>query len=134
MRAGRWWIGPGLPDLAADAANRPFDAPDKMRDPAAAWLTAQRRPVRGRHPALREWRRRAFPERTLDRAKAQLHIGSRKAYFKKNATAWNWFDWSAEWPKDAPFPKPTPGELPDLTEMIVSSRHFGAVRSSQCET
>ena len=45
-------------------------------------------------------------------------MGSRKAYFKKDRTAWYWFDWDVPFPKDAPFTKPTPGEMPDITDMI----------------
>jgi hypothetical protein len=111
------WTGPV--ELSADDTLRRPEAALRMRERAAAWLTAEL--VAGPRKASELYAAAAeagIPERTLERAKAELHIGSRKAYFKKNATAWYWFDWSAEWPKDAPFPKPTPGELPDLTDMI----------------
>lgn len=58
-----------------------------------------------------------IPERTLDRAKAELRIGSRKAHFK-DRSVWYWYDSSSDWPKDAPFKKPRPGEMPDIMDMM----------------
>lgn len=111
------WIGPV--ELSADAANRPADAPVRMRDRVGAWLTAQLangpRKVTEIYAAAAE---AGIPERTLDRAKSELRVGSRRAYFEKNRAAWYWFDWDAPWPKDAPFKKPTPGELPDIGDFI----------------
>jgi hypothetical protein len=111
------WTGPV--DLTADAANRSPEASLRVRDRAVAWLTAQL--ANGPRKASELYAAAAeagIPERTLERAKAELHVGSRKAYFDKNRTAWYWFDWSAPWPKDAPFKKPTPGELPDIHDYI----------------
>jgi hypothetical protein len=111
------WTGPV--ELSADAANKPTDAPVRMRDRAAAWLTAQLatgpRKVTELYAAAAE---AGIPERTLDRAKADLHVGSRRAYFGKNRAAWYWFDWDVPFPKDAPFEKPRPGEMPDIMDMI----------------
>jgi hypothetical protein len=111
------WTGPV--DLSADALNRPAAAPVRIRDRAAAWLTAQLangpRKASDLYAAAAE---AGIPDRTLERAKADLHVGSRKAYFKKNRAAWFWFDWDAPWPKDAPFKKPIPGEIPDIMEMM----------------
>jgi len=111
------WTGPV--ELSADAVNRPAEAPLKMRDRAAAWLAAQLangpRKASDLYAAAAE---SGIPDRTLERAKAVLRLGSRKALFDKSRTAWYWFDWDAPWPKDAPFKKPTPGELPDILDMI----------------
>jgi hypothetical protein len=112
------WTGPV--QLSADAANKPAEASLRMRDRAAAWLTVQL--ASGPRKATELYAAAAeagIPERTLDRAKAELHVGSRKAtLFKEKRSAWYWFDWDAPWPKDAPFPKPTPGEMPDIMDMM----------------
>jgi hypothetical protein len=108
-----------LVDLDADAVNRRADAPARLRDRAAAWLTAEL--AKGPRKASELYVAAAeagIPERTLNRAKAELHVGSRKAYLKKDRAAWYWFDWDAPWPKDAPFKKPRPGELPDIMDMM----------------
>ena len=110
----------GLVDLSADAVNKPSEAPIRMRDRAAAWLAGQL--AQGPRKATELYAAAAeagIPDRTLERAKADLHVGSRKStHFKEKRTAWYWFDWDAPWPNDAPFPKPTPGELPDIFDTI----------------
>jgi hypothetical protein len=111
------WTGPVA--LEADTVNKPPEAPVRVRDRAAAWLTAQL--AKGPRKASDIYAAAAkagIPERTLERAKADLHVGSRKAYLGKDRTAWYWFDWDVPFPKDAPFEKPTPGELPDLRDTI----------------
>ncbi len=111
------WTGPM--ELTADALNRPADAPVKMRDRAAAWLTAQLaggpRKVTELYAAAAE---AGIPDRTLERAKAVLRVGARRAYFKDHGSAWYWFDWDVPFPKDAPFKKPRPGEMPDIMDMM----------------
>lgn len=105
------WTGPV--DLSADAVSH-STVPVRARDRAAAWLSAQLAAGPRRASELYAAAAEAgIPERTLDRAKSELHIGSRKAHFK-DRSVWYWFDASSDWPKDAPFPKPQPGELPPL--------------------
>jgi hypothetical protein len=109
----------GLVELDADAVNRPADAPARMRDRAAAWLTAEL--AKGPRKASELYAAAAeagIPERTLNRAKAELHVGSQKAYLKKHCSAWYWFDWGVPFPKGTPFKKPAPGEMPDIMDMI----------------
>ena len=106
------WTGPV--DLTADAMNRPTEAPLRMRDQAAAWLTAQLaagpRRVSDLYAAAAE---AGIPERTLDRAKAELRIGSQKAR-SNDRSVWYWYDLASDWPADAPFKKPRPGDLLSL--------------------
>ena len=112
------WTGPV--ELSADAVNKPAEASLRMRDRAGAWLTVQL--ASGPRKATELYAAAAeagIPERTLDRAKAELHVGSRKAtLLKEKRSAWYWFDWDAPWPTDAPFPKPRPGEMPDIMDMM----------------
>jgi hypothetical protein len=109
------WVGPA--GLSADAVSRTPEAQLRMRDRAAAWLTAQL--ANGPRKASEIYTAAAeagIPDRTLERAKSDLRLGSRRVYFKQNRTAWYWFDWDATWPKEAPFKKPDPHERPDLFE------------------
>ena len=106
------WTGPA--DLSAEAVNRPPNAPLRMGDQAGAWLFAQLAAGPRRAADLYAAAAAAgIPERTLDRAKAQLRIGSRKAHLK-DRSVWYWFDSGSDWPRDSPFAKPRPGELPEL--------------------
>jgi hypothetical protein len=105
------WTGPV--DLSADAVSRSA-APLRMCDQAAAWLSAQLAAGPRRASELYAAAAEAgIPERTLDRAKSQLRIGSRKAHLK-DRSVWYWYDSGSDWPKNAPFKKPEPGELPPL--------------------
>lgn len=52
-----------------------------------------------------------IPDRTLERAKAELGVGSQQVK-GKHGNEWWWFDPAAPWPKKAPFKKPF--ELPLL--------------------
>jgi hypothetical protein len=54
-----------------------------------------------------------IPERTLRRAKDAARIGSKKHYVK-DRPEWYWYDPQCEWPKSAPFKRPTPGLDLDL--------------------
>jgi hypothetical protein len=97
----------GSAELSADALNQSPAAPLRICHQAAAWLSAQL--AAGPRKASELYAAAAtagIPERTLERAKAELRIGSRKAH-----SVWYWFDSGSDWPKDAPFPKPRPGEL-----------------------
>jgi hypothetical protein len=54
-----------------------------------------------------------IPERTLERTKAELRVGSHRTWdHARNRGKWYWYDPDAPWPKAAPFKKPT--ELPPL--------------------
>jgi hypothetical protein len=46
-----------------------------------------------------------IPDRTLNRAKAELGAGSHRAK-GKDRTEWYWYDPAAPWPANAPFRKP----------------------------
>ena len=59
-----------------------------------------------------------IPERTLDRAKRELPAESHRTYDKAEMRGeWYWYDPAAPWPKDAPFKKPNPNELPPLESL-----------------
>jgi hypothetical protein len=112
------WNGPV--DLSADAVNKPADAPVRARDRAAAWLRAQLaggpRKVTDLYSAAAE---AGIPDRTLERAKADLRVAAWKAYFfEDRRSAWYWFDWDVPFPPDAPFKKPMPGAKPDIMDML----------------
>jgi putative DNA primase/helicase len=107
----------GRAELSADTMNR-SPAPLLMCDQAAVWLSAQL--AAGPRTATELYAAAAaacIPERTLERAKSQLRIGSRKVRLK-DRSVWYWFDWGAEWPKNAPFKKPDPFELPSIEDFI----------------
>jgi hypothetical protein len=110
------WTGPVV--LPADELGRPPEGRLHVRDQASAWLLAEL--AQGPRPAseiLAAAAAAGIPDRTLRRAKDQLRIGSRKAH-SKDRSGWYWFDWDAKWPKDAPFKRPVPGELPPLEDYL----------------
>ena len=47
------------------------------------------------------------------RAKKDLGAKSHK-WFRQDTAEWYWFDQSVPWPKDAPFAKPTPFDMPEF--------------------
>ena len=106
------WTGPAT--LSADALGLRPELPLRARDRATDWLCA----------ALAAGPRRAadlyaaaadagIPERTLERAKAELGAHSHRVARKGGQEQeWYWYDPSTPWPKDAPFNKPF--ELPPL--------------------
>lgn len=51
--------------------------------------------------------------RTLNRAKVELRVKSLQAHFR-NHSAWYWYDQTASWPANAPFPQPYEHRLPEL--------------------
>jgi hypothetical protein len=110
------WTGPI--DLSADALGESGPAPLRARDQAALWLQVEL--ANGPRSAL-EIRAAAaeagIPDRTLDRAKQELRVSSRKVHLKDRA-AWYWYDPCAPWPADAPFPQPKPGELGPITDYL----------------
>jgi hypothetical protein len=109
----------GAVELSADAANRRPEAPVRMRDRASTWLAAELANGPRRATAiLAAAAEVGIPERTLERAKSELRIGSRKVYGKDERAEWYWYDPASVWPNDAPFKKPRPGELPPIVDYI----------------
>jgi hypothetical protein len=107
----------GTAELSADVLAR-SPAPLRMRDRAAEWLQAQL--ANGPRRATELFAAAAeagIPDVTLNRAKAQVGVKSQRAYAKDRAE-WYWYDPGAPWPKDAPFQRPRPGELPPLEDFI----------------
>ncbi len=107
------WTGPV--DLTADGLCRREPAVGlKARDRAIDWL--RRELAGGPRKAADLYAAAAeagIPERTLERAKAALHVRSHRTWDHKTSRGeWYWYDPDAIWPKDAPFRKPT--ELPPL--------------------
>ena len=103
----------GAVSLSADKLGDP-EAPVRMRDRAVAWLHAAL--ASGPRTATSVYAAAAeanIPEKTLMRAKADLGAKSHKVHGKDRAE-WYWYDPAAPWPKDAPFKKPNPNELPPL--------------------
>ncbi len=103
------WTGPV--DLSADAvAGRPL----RPRDRAIDWL---RRVLAGGPRKAAEVTAAALaagiPEKTLERAKKDLPAESHQ-FRRGGEKAWYWYDPAAPWPKDAPFEKPNPWDLPEL--------------------
>jgi hypothetical protein len=99
------WAGPVA--LTADTLNRPLDGPVRLREQASAWL--QRELAQGPRRAsdlLAAAAAAGIPERTLRRAKDELRIGSKK-HRKGEQSEWYWYDPACDWPKDAPFRRPT---------------------------
>ncbi len=112
------WSGPV--ELSADAAMKRPDAPLRLRDQAVLWLQRELANGPRRVVELLEGAAKAgIPERTLERAKAELRASSRKVKFK-DRSEWYWYDPTSKWPKDAPFKKPLPGELPPLEDYLVT--------------
>ena len=56
-----------------------------------------------------------IPERTLQRAKADLHAASHFVHKKGGERVWYWYDRESAWPKDAPFRRPK--GLPVLADL-----------------
>ena len=109
------WTGPV--ELSADAANQSA-AVLRMRDQASAWLSAELAcGPRKATDLLAAAAEAGIPERTLRRAKEELRLGSRKVH-RNDRAEWYWFDPGSEWPKDAPFKKPRPGELPPIEDYL----------------
>ena len=109
----------GAVELNADAANKVPEAPLRMRDRAASWLAAAlAEGPRSASDILAAAAEAGIPERTLDRAKSELFIGSRKVYGKDNRAEWYWYDPASVWPKNAPFKKPKRGELAPIEDFI----------------
>jgi hypothetical protein len=106
----------GSADLAADALNQSLPAPLRLREQASSWLAAElARGPRKAADLLAAAAEARIPERTLRRAKEELRIGSRKVHGKDRAE-WYWYDPASEWPRDAPFKRPRPGELPPIED------------------
>lgn len=105
------WTGPL--EMTADDLCRRHDPGVKMKDRAIAWLRKEL--TNGPRLATELYTLAAdagIPERTLDRAKAALHIDSHRHHDRAaGRTEWYWSDPDATWPKDAPFKKPKPWEL-----------------------
>jgi hypothetical protein len=106
-------------DLTADALCRRMPAVGvKAKDRAADWL--KRELAGGPRKAAELYAAAAaagIPERTLERAKAVLRAESHRTYdHKAQRGEWYWYDPAAAWPKDAPFKKPAPGELPPIED------------------
>lgn len=107
------WTGPT--DLSADAVDGPGPKELPLRDRAAVWLTNELR--NGPRPAAEVLRAAAaagIPERTVQRAKKDAQVSSRRAT-RNGRTEWYWYDPSAPFPPDAPFRKPF--ELPPLPDL-----------------
>jgi AAA domain len=110
------WTGPA--DLSADALNQSLPAPLRPRERASSWLSAELASgPRKATELLAAAAEATIPERTLKRAKTELGVGSRKVQHKDRAE-WYWYDPASEWPADAPFKKPKPGELPPLEDYL----------------
>ena len=101
-------------EITADALGIPAARALHPRDRACDWLLQQvaSGPRRVVH-LLAAAAEASIPERTLNRAKAELGIRAYK-HISRVEEAWYWYDPAAPWPADAPFAKPTPGELPPL--------------------
>jgi hypothetical protein len=107
------WTGPV--DLTADGlCRRKGSAGLKARDRAVDWL--KRELAGGPRKAADLYAAAAeagIPERTLERAKAELPAKSHRTWdHKHDRGEWYWYDPDAAWPKKAPFEKPW--ELPPL--------------------
>jgi hypothetical protein len=104
-------------DLTADAVCRAASAGGvKPRDRAVDWL---RRELSGGPRKSAELYAAAaaagVPERTLERAKSALKAKSHRLWdYAADRGEWYWYDPDAEWPANAPFPKPNPWDLPPL--------------------
>ena len=111
-RAAVEWIGPA--DVSADGLAALPAAPLRPRDRAAAWLAGELAGgPRRASDVLAAAAAAGIPEPTLRRAKADLGVCSHRA--GRDRPEWYWYDPSAPWPADAPFPRPF--ELPPLGEV-----------------
>ena len=110
------WVG--SVDVLPDTLCRPElpPMPVKPKDRAIDWL--RRELVNGPRKAAELYEAAAaigIPERTLNRAKAELRLDSHRVQQKGGAAEWYWYDESAPWPEKAPFKKPwSLPPLPDL--------------------
>lgn len=101
-------------DLSANALGQSPTAPLRTRDRATAWL--QTLLANGPRTATEVYAAAGgagIPERTLNRAKAELRVQSHKVQHADRAE-WYWYDPCAAWPADAPFRRPSRRELPPL--------------------
>lgn len=112
------WTGP-----VAISANELGEMPEaelRPRDRASCWLQEQL--AAGPRPAAELYLRAAetgIPERTLRRAKQDLHLSSHTLHPASGPKLTYWYDPESPWPKDAPFKKPFElPPLPDLNELI----------------
>jgi hypothetical protein len=108
------WAGPA--DVDANALGR-LSEELRPRDRAAEWLRGELAggPRRSSEVLAAAVAAR-IPERTLERAKADLRVGSVQTR-RDGVKEWYWYDPSAPWPTDAPVRKPLPGELPPLDDL-----------------
>lgn len=104
----------GRVDLTADEASRADEGAVRPRDRAGDWLKRELScGPRKAADLLAAAAGAGIPERTLERAKAGLRVGSHRTWdHVANRGEWYWYDPDAPWPEDAPFRKPT--ELPPL--------------------
>ena len=108
----------GVAELSADTLVQRPEAPLRIRDQAVLWLQKQLADGPRRVVELRDAAARAgIPDRTLDRAKGQLRVSSRKVTLKDHSE-WYWYDPTSTWPKNAPFKKPLPGGLPPIEDYL----------------
>ena len=105
------WTGPL--NVSAEQLGLPRSGPLHPRDRAAEWLVEQLaagpRRVIDLIAAAAEI---GIPSRTLERAKTEVNARAQQVVCKGDARVWYWYDPSADWPKNAPFPRPF--ELPPL--------------------
>jgi hypothetical protein len=108
------WAGPA--DVDANALGR-LSEELRPRDRAAEWLRGE---LAGGPRRASEMLAAAvaarIPERTLERAKSDLRVGSVQTG-RDGVKEWYWYDPSAPWPTDAPCRQPIPGELPPLDDL-----------------
>jgi putative DNA primase/helicase len=101
------WTGP-VEVTADDVSQTRRVEVVRMRDRACDWL--KRALAGGPRTAADLYAAAAkagIPERSLDRAKQSLGIGSQRIHNRKtDRSEWYWYDSSAPWPQDAPFKKP----------------------------
>jgi hypothetical protein len=111
------WLGPTPVTVNELDGRGPM--PLQARDRAADWL--HRVLAKGPQPAkamLAAAATACIPEVTLKRAKEDARIKSHLVHTKAGERIWYWYDPSAPWPKDAPFPKPDPHDLPPLEDFL----------------
>ena len=109
------WTGPVAVTADELGASRPADAGLPARERAVDWL---RRELAGGPRRAADVSAAAaaagIPDRTLNRAKADLRAESHREYdYRSRRGEWWWYDPAAAWPKDAPFQRPVP-KLPEF--------------------
>ena len=101
------WAGP-VEVTADEAAHKPRPTAVRPRDRAIDWL--KRELAAGPRKTAELYATAAeigIPERTLDRAKAELPAHSHRTWdHGENRGEWYWYDRDAPWPDNAPFRKP----------------------------